>query len=259
MIYVRSGGGFIDPNRIVVCVNVYENAFPQFIGLEVVNPDGGTATAYDKFSISVANQPTPPSDLSAELFPKGKVNLTFQDNSTNETGFVVEQSLNGGAWTVVKNIKANRGIGTITCTLTGLRPGNDYDYQVRAVNKSDGNIASPAASLNSSITVDSKLTGRPVIDFLEYSCDEKELLLRRPDRVERTERWLRPVVLDPARGQGRPVRLDRCGGWRRDGLPRLRRRDGHEVQLQDRGPQQLQHRRSGAQEDHAVTDGSSPG
>ncbi len=173
MIYVRSGGGFEGPDRIVVCVNVYENASPQFIGLEVVNPDRGTATAYDKFSISVANQPTPPSDLSAELFPKGKVNLTFQDNSTNETGFVVEQSLNGGAWTVVKNIKANRGLGTITCTLTGLRSGNDYDYQVRAVNKSDGNIASPAASLNSSIEVDSKLSGRPVIDFLQYSCDEK--------------------------------------------------------------------------------------
>ncbi|MCU0225160.1 MAG: hypothetical protein MUF27_14075 [Acidobacteria bacterium] len=173
MIYVRPGGGFIDPTRIVVCVNVDENAFPMFIPFEVVNPDGGTAFAYDKFSVSVPNQPTPPSDLSAELFPGGKVNLVFQDNATNETGFVVEQSLNGGPWTVVKNLKALRGIGTITCTLTGLKPGNDYDYRVKAVNKSDGNIASPAAMLNSSVDVDSKITGKPVINLLEYVIDDK--------------------------------------------------------------------------------------
>jgi two-component sensor histidine kinase len=63
-------------------------------------------------------------DLDAELLPKGKVNLTFQDNASNETGFVVEQSVNGGAWTVVKNIKANKGVGTIICTLTGLKAGD---------------------------------------------------------------------------------------------------------------------------------------
>jgi len=173
MIYVRPGGGFMDPTRLVVCVNVYENAYPQYVKFEVVNPDGGTAYSYDDFSISVPNQPTPPSDLSAELFPKGKVTLTFQDNATNETGFVVEQSVNGGAWTVVKNLKANRGIGTYTCTLTGLKAGNDYDYRVKAVNKSNGNIASPAATLNYSVEVDSKLTGKPSINFLGYECDDK--------------------------------------------------------------------------------------
>ncbi len=172
MIYVRPGGGFIDPTRIVVCLNVYENAPPMFIPVEVVNPDGGSAFAYDKLSVSVPNQPTPPSDLSAELFPNGKVTLTFQDNASNETGFVVEQSLNGGPWTVVKNIKANRGVGTITCTLTGLKPGNDYDFRVKAVNKSDGNIASPAAMLNYSVDVDSKITGKPVINVLEYIIDK---------------------------------------------------------------------------------------
>ncbi|MCU0230712.1 MAG: IPT/TIG domain-containing protein, partial [Acidobacteria bacterium] len=172
MIYVRPGGGFIDPTRIVVCLNVYESAPPMFIPVEVVNPDNGTAFAYDKLSVSVPNQPTPPSDLSAELFPNGKVTLTFQDNATNETGFVVEQSLNGGAWTVAKNIKANRGIGTITCTLTGLRAGNDYDFRVKAVNRSDGNIASPAAMLNYSVDVDSKISGKPVINVLEYIVDK---------------------------------------------------------------------------------------
>lgn len=175
MIYVRPGGGFIDPNRIVVCVNVYENAYPDFVGVEVVNPDGGSYHAYDKFSISVANQPTPPSDLSAELMPKGKVTLTFQDNATNETGFVVEESMNGGPGRVVKNIKANRGIGTIVCNLGGLKPGNVYHYRVRAVNRTDGNIASPAATLLYPVEVDSKLTksDNPNITFLGLGCDDK--------------------------------------------------------------------------------------
>jgi hypothetical protein len=173
MIYVRPGGGFADPTRIVACVNVYEWATPQFIGIQVVNPDGGTTTDLTAFAISVPNQPAPPSDLSAELLPQGKVNLTFQDNASNETGFVVEQSLNGGAWKVVKNIKANRGVGTITCTLTGLKPGNDYDFRVKAVNKSDGNIASLPATLNYPVGVDSKITGKPVINVLEYVIDDK--------------------------------------------------------------------------------------
>ncbi len=177
MIYVRPGGGFIDPTRIVFCVNVADWAYPDFVGVEVVNPDGGTFYAHDQFSISVANQPTPPSDLSAELMPKGKVTLTFQDNATNETGFIVEQSMNGGPWTVVKNIKENRGIGTIVCKLGGLKPGNDYDWRVKAVNKTDGNIASPAATLLDSIYVDSKLTSadKPNITVLEFNYEEKSI------------------------------------------------------------------------------------
>ncbi len=261
MIYVRPGGGFIDPTRIVVCVNVDQNSPPMFIPIEVVNPDGGTAFAYDKFSVSVPNQPTPPSDLSAELFPGGKVNLVFQDNATNETGFVVEQSLNGGPWTVVKNLKALRGIGTITCTLTGLKAGNDYDYRVKAVNKSDGNIASPAATLNSSVDVDSQ-DHRQAGDqpARVHHRRRRQVALRgRPDRVERTERWRGPVLLDPPLHQGWSVCLPWRGGRLADRVPRPGHRDGHEVQLQDRGPEQLQHQGVQLEEHHAVSEAHSPG
>jgi len=71
------------------------------------------------------------------------VNLSWKDNSANETGFEILQSFNGGAYQVIKNPAANS-------TKYGINMGNNpafgaYGFKIIAVNNSgkssDSNIA----------------------------------------------------------------------------------------------------------------------
>ncbi len=63
-----------------------------------------------------------------------RIDLSWQDNSTNETGFIVQRRRGGWAhWTEVERTAAN----TTTFSDTGLFPGTTYVYQVQAFNGSD--------------------------------------------------------------------------------------------------------------------------
>ena len=63
-----------------------------------------------------------------------RIDLSWQDNSTNETGFIVQRRRGGWAhWTEVERTAAN----TTTFSDTGLFPGTTYSYQVQAFNGSD--------------------------------------------------------------------------------------------------------------------------
>jgi hypothetical protein len=98
----------------------------------VSSPYSNTAT------VNVVNS-TPtlaaPSSLSARFSGTG-VSLNWRDNASGETGFVLERSLNGGAFTVVNgNIAPATGTGsTVRYTDSTVIPGNTYTYRVKAVN-----------------------------------------------------------------------------------------------------------------------------
>ena len=77
------------------------------------------------------------------------MSLTWTDNATNETGFVVQRSVNGGAFATIATPAALAGTGTVTYVDTTVQPGNTYVYQVCAVN---GAIAS-AFSNTATVTV----------------------------------------------------------------------------------------------------------
>ncbi len=79
--------------------------------------------------VIVLNPPRAPSNLTAALTFGPTVTLSWTDNSTNETGFIIERST-GGAFTQIGTVGA--GITTYVDT-TGL-PATTYTYQVAAVN-----------------------------------------------------------------------------------------------------------------------------
>jgi hypothetical protein len=59
------------------------------------------------------------------------VSLTWQDNSNNETGFLVERSTNGGrSWTQIGQVCAN----VTSFTDTSVTKNKTYCYRVRAYN-----------------------------------------------------------------------------------------------------------------------------
>jgi plastocyanin len=69
-----------------------------------------------------------PSNLRAVAQSTGEIDLTWTDNSTNETGFLVERRTVGGAYTVVASVGPN----TTSAAVSGLDPASFSLFRVRA-------------------------------------------------------------------------------------------------------------------------------
>jgi predicted phage tail protein len=63
-----------------------------------------------------------------------RLRFVFFDNATNETGFVVERSVNGGAFAPLTTLPLRLGTGSVTYVDYAISVGNTYAYQVKAMN-----------------------------------------------------------------------------------------------------------------------------
>jgi hypothetical protein len=86
----------------------------------------------------VVTRPKAPSSLVASINADGHVQLSWKDNSTNETAFVVQRSTNGYSWTTLSQTPAN-STGTIDSTAAA---GRTYYYRVYATNSAGNSTAS---------------------------------------------------------------------------------------------------------------------
>ena len=95
-----------------------------------------TATAMTP-ELTVGTAPLPPSVLTAVLQAGPQVRLTWRDNATNESGFVIERSTDGGPFIQIATAPARNNTGNVTFTDTTVRGATataTYTYQVAAVN-----------------------------------------------------------------------------------------------------------------------------
>ena len=77
--------------------------------------------------------PDDPSNLNASAVSTGQIDLTWSDNSDNESGFKIERKEGtGGTYTEIDNVGAN--VSTYSDTDPLLTPTTTYFYQVRAFN-----------------------------------------------------------------------------------------------------------------------------
>ncbi len=91
--------------------------------------------------------PAAPTGLVASVLSATQVSLSWTDNATNETGFVVERSDNGGAFAVVTTLPAD----SVTYLDGTVAVPNSYTYRVAAVNAVGPSAYSNEASV--SVTV----------------------------------------------------------------------------------------------------------
>jgi Fibronectin type III domain/Beta-propeller repeat len=85
--------------------------------------------------------PVAPSNLAAAGYSSSQINLSWRDNSTNETAFVVERApASTGPFTQIGSTAAS-GYGS-----SGLAPSTTYWYRVRAYNSSGYSAYSNTAS-----------------------------------------------------------------------------------------------------------------
>ncbi len=84
-------------------------------------------SAYTAVATTILS-PAAPTNLSATLQAGPQVRLTWTDNANIETGFVIERSVNGGAFSTLANPAAN----ATTYTDTAVTLGETYAYRVAA-------------------------------------------------------------------------------------------------------------------------------
>jgi hypothetical protein len=87
-------------------------------------------------AVSYGSAPAAPSNLTATSVASRRVVLSWTDNSSNETGFVIQRSSNGNSWSQVGTV----GAGVTTYTDNGVSKRKTYYYRVYAYN-SFGNSA----------------------------------------------------------------------------------------------------------------------
>ncbi len=80
------------------------------------------------------NGPPKPSALMATPFSPTQINLSWTDNSSDESNFRIERSPNGSSWTEVGQVSAN----TTSYSSGGLTCNTAYSYRVRAYRSADG-------------------------------------------------------------------------------------------------------------------------
>ncbi len=85
--------------------------------------------------------PSAPSNLVALVLSPSSVCLSWNDNSTSETEFYLESSINGGFWSLVDWALAD----VTTIVNSGLTPQTSYSYRIRAHNTlGDSNYSNTA-------------------------------------------------------------------------------------------------------------------
>jgi autotransporter-associated beta strand protein len=107
------------------------------------NVDGDSAASnIAQASTQAADPPAAPSGLAAVGFSTNQINLTWINNATDENGFNLERSTNGGNYSVITTLPA----GVTNYSDTGLLPATTYYYQVQAFRSCWGNSDYSAAA-----------------------------------------------------------------------------------------------------------------
>ena len=115
---------YLDTNVVAGTTYNYRVAASNILG---VSAWSNTATAVTPINVLA------PSSLSAIVQTGPQVSLTWRDNAINETGFVVERMISGGSFAQIATVGPRTGTGNVTYVNTGVLPGNNYIYRVKAV------------------------------------------------------------------------------------------------------------------------------
>jgi len=108
------------------------NGTTYFYVVTASNASGESANSNEVSATPVAAPaiPTAPSVLSATIISRTQINLTWRDNASNESGFIIERSANGATFTQIGTPAAN----VTAFADAGLSPNKKYNYRVRAFN-----------------------------------------------------------------------------------------------------------------------------
>jgi titin len=95
---------------------------------------------------AAAAPPTAPSNLMLTVVSSSQINLQWNDNSSNETQFLIERALNNSSFTQIATVAAN----VRNYSATGLQPNTRYFFRVCATNTAGNSAYSNTAQAKTS-------------------------------------------------------------------------------------------------------------
>ena len=100
-----------------------------FYRVRAYNDDGYSAYSNEANATTLPNPPAAPSSLTATAVSNSQINLTWQDNATDETGFTIER-LDDDDYIEIATLPAN----ATSYSDVGLAASTNYYYRVLAIN-----------------------------------------------------------------------------------------------------------------------------
>ena len=164
--------------------------------------------------------PAAPSNLVATAIAATQVNLTWMDNSGNETGFQIQRATGGGAFATIGTVGANvTSFSDLTTVAT-----TTYSYQIVAVNgagssspsniamvTTPGAVAPPAAPTNLVATLLGGALAGSARSSRDNANNETGFVIERADNGGA---FLQIATSRPRSGTGTVTYLDTHGGGR---------------------------------------------
>lgn len=123
-----------------------ESAGTNWPVLNAAQPAYGGGTGDNilvKFAAS-ASPPAAPTNLAASAASSTRIDLTWTDGSSNETGFKIERRSGSGAFSQIATV----GAGVAATSDIGLSPSTSYSYRVRATNGAGDSAYSNTATVS---------------------------------------------------------------------------------------------------------------
>ncbi|MBT33032.1 MAG: hypothetical protein CMO01_25520 [Thalassobius sp.] len=158
--------------------------------LNVTDNNGSTGIAGQIGELEIwgipKNAPAIPSNLAAEVLSQSEITLTWEDNSTTESGFEIERSLDNVTFDSVATVDAD----LTSFTDTELTPITTYYYRINSISEDGRSLYSNTAS--GTTTEDTSLPPAPssleavasseseiALTWVDESDDELNFLLER--------------------------------------------------------------------------------
>lgn len=127
--------------------------FYEVIATNSAGDSSPTNIASDTTSSSGVTTPAAPGSLNASAASATEIDLTWQDNSNNETGFKVDRATNAN-FTQNLTLLTTTQAGVTSFADTGLSPSSTYFYRVRATNSAgDSTNSNTAVATTQPVTV----------------------------------------------------------------------------------------------------------
>ncbi|MDB6026400.1 MAG: hypothetical protein JWM68_2623 [Verrucomicrobiales bacterium] len=143
-----SGGPYTDVATLAANVTSFSNTglagnTTYYYVVRASNTAGSSANSNQASATTPLTPPTAPSGLSASAVSSSQINLSWTDNSSNESGFVIGRATtSGGPYSDV----ATLGVNVTSFNNTGLSASTTYYYVVRAYNAAGSSANSAQAS-----------------------------------------------------------------------------------------------------------------
>ncbi|MEU9241009.1 multicopper oxidase domain-containing protein [Streptomyces sp. NPDC048385] len=138
---IHEARSFVDPTASTATPYLYRVVALNTVGYGSEFPSMTVKSVSDPLGL---NGPLPPTGLSAALRSGKRVGLTWRDNSTNESGFVIERSTdNGVTFKQVGKVPARTKTGRVTFVDGTVGLGSAYQYRVSATNVAGRRMTRP--------------------------------------------------------------------------------------------------------------------